>query len=126
MASNIRIIHARDFVKLTADGWLDLDKSRALLLQVAAASSPLSEYQVILDIRTAQSRMTSVELWELAVELSKLRNTFASRTAVLCSPDRVKSAEFFAICARNMGFGVRAFTSFEEAIEWLVSDEALL
>jgi hypothetical protein len=32
-------------------------------------------------------------------------------------------AGFFALCAQNRGFQVSAFTSFEDAIEWLIEGE---
>lgn len=33
--------------------------------------------------------------------------------------ERFDQARFFALCAENQGFNVQAFTSYEEAMEWL-------
>ena len=40
--------------------------------------------------------------------------------------ERFDKAGFFAISAQRMGFRISAFTSFEEAIEWLIADEVLI
>ncbi len=125
MPANIRIVHAHDFLKATAEARLDLEASKKLLIEVAAASATLPDYHIILDTRKAQSGMSVTDLWYLAAELSKDFRK-ASRTpkmAVLCPLERFNHAEFFALCAHNRGFRVSAFTSFEEAYEWLVSSQ---
>lgn len=124
MASNIRIIHAHDFIKATPEGKLDFAKTKKLLIEIASASAPLGEYDILLDTRKAQSGMSVTDLWYLAAELGNLRDPFSRpiKTAVLCPLIRFDLAEFFALCAGNRGFNVGAFTSLEDAIEWLIAD----
>jgi len=124
MSTNIRIIHAHDFIKATPEGQLDFDTSKKLLIEIATASASSSDYEIILDPRKADVEMSVTDLWYLAAELSKLGEAFSRRTAVLCPLDRFDRAGFFALCAQNMGFQVRAFTSFEEAVEWLIANGA--
>jgi hypothetical protein len=119
MPTNIRIIHAHDFIKATPEGKLDFEKSKKLLTEIAAAASPLGDHEIILDTRKAQLEMSASELWYLAVELANLGKAFSRKTAVLCPREQFDEAEFFAICAQNRGLRVNAFTSFEDAIEWL-------
>jgi len=123
MATNIRIIHARDFIRATPEGLLDLKKAKELLIEVASAGAPLADYKIILDVRKAQQGMRTTDLWYLAAELSILRKAFSRKTAVLCPTEGFNSAEFFALCAQNRGFQIEAFTSFEDAIEWLITNE---
>jgi hypothetical protein len=122
MSTNIKIIHAQEFIKATAEGQLDLEKSKKLLMEVASASAPLVDYEIILDTRKAQTGMSVTDLWYLAGELSTLRKAFSRKTAVLCPLEQFDLAGFFALCAQNRGFQVKAFTSFEEAVEWLISN----
>ena len=124
MPTNIRVIHANDFIIATPEGRMDLEASKKLLLEIASTPTPAGEHEVLLDVRKAQSDLSIGELWFLAAELGKLRSSFSGRTAVLCPPERFDFAGFFALCAQNRGLRVRAFTSFEYAIEWLVSKEA--
>ncbi|HYM60808.1 MAG TPA: hypothetical protein VEZ11_07935 [Thermoanaerobaculia bacterium] len=121
MPTNIRVIRASDFIKATPEGRLDFRESRELLAEIASASADLREHEIILDTRTAQIEMSVADLWYLAAELSDLRKAFFGKTAVLCPLEQFDRAGFFALCAQNRGFRVRAFTLFEEAIEWLVS-----
>ena len=125
MPVNIRIIHAHDFIKATPEGRLDLEESKKLLIEIASASAPLVDYHMILDTRKAQSEMSVSDLWHLAAELSKNFHKAVSRipkTAVLCPRERFDHAEFFALCAQNRGYQVSAFTSFEDALEWLIAN----
>ncbi len=123
MSTDIRIIHAHDFIKAVPEGQLDLEKSKKLLMEIASASAPLADYEIILDTRKAQTELSITDLWYLAAELSKLREAFfRKKTAILCPLEKFDHAGFFALCSKNRGFQVMAFTSFEDAIEWLIAN----
>jgi hypothetical protein len=65
--------------------------------------------------------MSIAELWFLAAELNKLNKDASRKIAVLCPLKEFDRAGFFALCAQNRGMQVQAFTSFEDAIEWLIA-----
>lgn len=121
MPTNIRVIRARDFVKATATEHLDFKETRRLLMEVASVADSLTNCEIILDTRKAQSSMSVTDLWNLAAELSKLGDAIRRKIAVLCPTERFDQAGYFALCAQNRGLRVRAFTSFEDAVEWLIS-----
>jgi hypothetical protein len=122
MPTNIRIIHAHEFVRATPDGELDLEASKKGLIEIAsaAAHARLVDYDILLDTRKAHVRMNAIDLWHLAAELSKIYQPYNRKIAVLCPVEEFDNAAFFALCAQNRGFRVNAFTSFEDAIEWLI------
>ncbi|MGO9307587.1 MAG: hypothetical protein ACLQDL_01025 [Spirochaetia bacterium] len=122
MATNIRIIHARDFIRATPEGALDREQSAQLLRAVATAASSQVDHEIILDTRHAQLDLSITDLWYLAQDLAALGKGFSRKTAVLCPLEKFDLAGFFALCAQNRGLPVKAFTSFEEAFEWLVAD----
>ena len=119
MQTQVRVIRAKDFIKATPEGVLDLAQSRILLQQVVAAKRVLQDYVLLLDTRRAESRLSAFELWYLACELQKLDDRFLRRTAIICPDKRFEMAKFFALCGEKQGFDMRAFLSFEDAIEWL-------
>jgi hypothetical protein len=119
MPSDIRIIRAHEFIRATIDGHFDLEQTKSVLLQIATAAAPASGYDVILDTRKMESELDVSDLWELAAELHKYREAFARKTAVLGPPERSDYGGFFALCAQERGFDVRAFTHFGDAMEWL-------
>ena len=123
MTTNIRVIRAHDFVRATADGKIDFEMSKKLLREVAEAAATLVDYEIILDTRNTQGELSVGNLWFLAAELRDLGEAFHRKTAVLCPLERFDSAKFFELCAKNRGFRVSAFTSYEEAMEWLMSSE---
>ena len=119
MPTHLRIIHAMDFIKATAQGTLDFEESRKALIDIATAVGPLADYEILLDTREARSHLSATDLWHLAAELAALGATFHHKTAILCPLARFRDARFFATCAREKGFQVRGFTSFEDAMAWL-------
>jgi hypothetical protein len=122
MPTDIRIIRAHEFIQATPEGKLDLEKTKAVLMEIALASKASGDFDVILDTRNTQSEMDVADLWELAAELHRYREAFSRKTAVLGPADRSEYAGFFSLCAQERGFNVRAFVSFGDAMEWL--DEA--
>jgi hypothetical protein len=122
MPINIRIIHGHEFIKATPQGRLDFEKTKKVLKALALASEYLADHEVILDTRKAHSVMSITDLRNLVIELSKFPNGFARKTAILCPEVQSDGAALAAVCAQNRGFDVRAFTSFEDAIEWLSVD----
>ncbi len=125
MSTNIRIIHAQEFIKATPEGQLNLNKAKELLLEIASASGPSFDYKIILDVRKTQSELSITDLYYLAAELNDLRKAFSRKTAVLCPLEGFDNAGFFALCAENRGFRINAFTSYEDAIEWLIEEEGV-
>jgi hypothetical protein len=122
MATNVRLIRAGDFVRATLEGRLDLDMSKKLLLEIASAAAALENCEIILDTRKAEVVLSITDLWYLANEMSKLRGLNTRKKAVICPTEHFDRAGFFELCAKNRGDRVRAFTSFDEAFEWLVAD----
>lgn len=119
MARKIRIVNARDLVSAKADGRLNLEEGEQLLREVVGVSDPLEEFDILVDTRDAVSVLSATDLWFLADRLLRHPKTFAGRTAILCPDERFDHAAFFALCAESKGVDVQAFTSYEEAMNWL-------
>lgn len=119
MASDIRVIHTRDFLKATVQGDFDLATSKLALHEIADATPPGTRVDLMIDVREAPANLTLAQLSELAAEFTRLNIGAGQKTAVLTDPDRFDNAQFFAVSARGKGRVVQAFTSFEEAFDWL-------
>ena len=121
MATNIRIISARDFVRATPAGQFDFETSKSFLIAVASAASAVNDHEILIDTRKTDCELAPSELWTLAAELDGRRRAFSQRARAAVARIGVeRQAGFFALCAHNRGFRVKAFTSFEEAIDWLL------
>ena len=118
MPADIRVIHVRDFLKATVQGTFDLDGSKEALAQIAEATIS-SDAGIMIDVREAPSDLSVSQLSQLATEFNRLHLGTGRKTAVLTTPDRFDNSHFFAVTARGMGRDVQAFTSFEEAFDWL-------
>ena len=123
MPTDIKIIHARDFIRATPDGGFDFETAKKLLIEIGLTAEPLPNHDIILDLRKAEPLLSVTEIWILATELRNLLKSFNGRTAVLLAPGRrLDLASFFVLCAQNRGFKINAFTSYEDTIEWLIAD----
>ena len=126
MPAKVKVIRARDFLQMTPDDEVDYENSKQLLLEVAHARRPPADFDVLIDLRRVQLRMTTADIYYLAAELEKHRNTFKEKVGILVLPgDTFNLAEFFELCARNRGFNVQAFTNYEDAIHWLFVEDEL-
>ncbi|MBV8573589.1 MAG: hypothetical protein JOZ58_00920 [Acetobacteraceae bacterium] len=122
MPTHVQIIRASDFLIATPKGQLDFPKSKKLLTSLVSASTAMIAHEVLLDVRSTQVELSATDLWHLAAGLGRRGTEFPDKIAVVCRSSGAGRAEFFALCARNRGFPVGAFTSFEGAVEWLSAD----
>ena len=121
MPATVKVIHWGDFIRARPDGHADLEQAETLLKEIAQAGSGLQDFDILVDTRTVKGRLSVADLWTLAEKLVRFRQTFSHRTAVLCPLEKFDHTRFFALCAENRGFNVHAFTSYEDAMEWLLS-----
>ena len=116
----LQIVKAGDFIRSTPTGELDMEASTQGLAQIAAASTNLENYEVLIDLRDIRSRLSRSDIFELGYNLVKYGETFRRKTAVLAREDEdLKQATLFEDVAQHRGFSVRAFTVFEDAMIWL-------
>lgn len=120
MNLNTQLVRQSDYIKTAPTGELDMASTRQLLLKLAAASSSGQERPMLVDIRKTSSILKKSDVFELASTLIEYGKTFRRKTAILArDDDSFDRANFFELVARNRGYNVNAFSSFEEAIIWL-------
>ena len=120
MELNIQLIKPGDFVKTTPAGELDLNSSKEILAGLAASSDAGQARPMLMDLRNTTSVLNTVDLFELGSSLLEYGMAYRRKTAVLTrNDDSFERGSFFELVARNRGYNVKAFTSFEEAIMWL-------
>jgi len=122
VAANVKVIRARDFIRAQPDGQAHLETAEQLLRNIAQAGEGLEDYEILVDTREVSGGLSATDLWTLAERLVRFRKTFAHRTAIICPIDKFDHTRFFALCAENHGFNIRAFTSYEDAMEWLLGE----
>ena len=124
MPYNIRIIPGREFIKLDAEGHLDLEMSRKVLSDVIWTCLRSRMARVLIDVREATSDMTAAHLCKLADVCREIsaQDQDDDRIAILSRPkDEFDRAAFLAAKAESAGWNVAAFQEFEKAFDWLMS-----
>lgn len=123
MPRNIKVIRGPEFIRAQPEGRANMDAAEQMLSEIAEAGAGLEDFHVLVDVRRISGALEPAELWHLSQKLASHRRTFGHRTAVLCPLEKFDNARFFAMCAENRGINVHAFTSYEDAMEWLISDD---
>jgi len=124
MPAKVKIIRAKDFLQVTEDGVVDFESSKKMLTDVAKAKRPPADFDVLIDLRRAQWRLNTADIYYLASALAEIPDAYRSKIAVLVLPGAdFKQAEFLEICSKNRGLTVEAFTNFEDAIQWFFSTQ---
>jgi hypothetical protein len=127
MDLNLRLIHAKDFLKMTPTGELDLETSKRLILKFALENGSPGQYDVLIDTRQTIGRLTLFDMAELVNVMIEHRESFRSKVAVLTSPDyKFEHAKFMELYANNRGFQIGAFDDFEKAMNWLMNSNDLI
>jgi hypothetical protein len=121
--TDIRIIAAQDFIRAAPDGTLDLAASRELLKDLATTVETAGVYQVLIDTRGAEDRLSTIDLYELGVAVASLPTLARNKTALLIPHGKEPKAGFFEDVTRNRGVNLKAFADFETAIAWLILKE---
>src|SRR5258708_30532582 len=83
MDLNVRIIHHKDFLKMTPSGEIDLDKSKQLLLSIASVNKPPNKYDVLVDFRDTTPQLTIVGITKLVDVMINNRTSFRYKLAIL-------------------------------------------
>ena len=127
MPMELQIIRAREFIRLGPHGHFDLDASKAVLAQLAAACWKRGINQALLDLRALhpgpKPLFTPNDLVTLVKTFREIGFTHKQRLAVLYGSDPHHRARLFAFIAKLRGWKVQAFDSFEEAVTWLSGGE---
>jgi hypothetical protein len=126
MRVNYKIIQAKDFIKATPTGKVDLNESKKVLGQIAKMEELIGDHELLLDLREVHSNLDHTDLHELILELGRHKEVFRSKIAVLARDDeQFNKAVFLEMCANIDGFTVTAFTDFEKATNWLQSNDSI-
>ena len=123
MPTELQIIRAQEFIRLGAKGHFDLEGSKMVLAQLAAACCKRGINQALLDLRALHPGPKPVfspnDLVTLVNTFREAGFTHQQRLAVLYGSDPHHRARLFAFIAKLRGWKVQAFDSFEDAVFWL-------
>src|SRR5579872_6045479 len=129
MPLNLQIIRTSDFIRHNSQGEYDQEETRAVLCKVAKACIESGIDCALIDVRDARSDMKLDDVYELVLSFKEMGFQKKHRLAILyrsSGSEHVEffamrpgeRAEFFARCAAEKGWNVRAFDDYGQAMEW--------
>lgn len=117
MTTAMEVTRNDGIVLVTARGKHSVGQGRESLREIARLAG--NDAGLLIDVREAASFMSLADIRALVEEFAELGVGAGRKTAIVSSADRFDNVHFFAVSARGMGLDVQAFTSLEEATEWL-------
>jgi len=112
----------KDLIVMTASGTADLAASKAALKSLADDPDFLQDYEVLLDWRDIDCKMSVTDVFEIATFLANPKTKLPThkKIAILVSGRHAfDHAKFLEICATNRGVALYAFEDYAKANEWL-------
>ena len=111
----------QDFIRKNEEGTLDIERSLALVKELAVAAGCHSEHDILIDLRHTEPLDSFADTLTVAMELARYQDIFRNKIAVLIpdTKERIERAKFFKEGLGTVSFKLEHFTVFEEAIEWL-------
>jgi hypothetical protein len=121
LATEFKIISAKEVLEVTTDGNIDIAACRQLLVDIAKADHHQTDYELLVDFRGTESQLSIIEIYQLAAELHLHGSTFHRKVALVVTPGvHFERASFFETCSHNRGFSVNAYTEYEAAVRWIL------
>ena len=123
MAFQIQVCSLGSFIRVRESGLLDASRAKALIRQVATASHIHRVDGILLDLRkTKINEADTTDLLGVASEFTLYLSGFRGRVAnvVPGDPDRAGIASRLRDIIRLQSPAYEVFTSFEDAIDWLL------
>ena len=121
----MNIIRGADFMRLNGHGSLDLEASRDALKKLAAECVRRRVDGAMLDVRDVYGTLTVGDVYRLSTGFADPGFSRTCKLVILHRFSAREKADFFALCAANRGWKVRAYDNFEEAFAWLSTAEPL-
>ena len=122
MAYNLRVVRPSDFIRYDGRGETDRVRSRRILERIAKACVDEGMNCALLDLRGLHLHLELKDLYGLINAFKDMGFRREHRLAILHNYTGMDKAEFFAMCASARGWNVRAFDTFEDAMEWFATE----
>ncbi len=120
MGTPLKVYRTAEFIKQSANGKVDLERSLLTVRQLAAAAEFHRDHNILLDLRDAVLDDDHSEVIRVAAEFAVYHQSFRNKIAVLVpdTAERIARAAFMKSCMDLKGFQWEFFLSYEEAIDW--------
>jgi hypothetical protein len=123
MDVQLRVIRSTDFLTSSHAGELDLERSKQILMALAAANKPPNDRDVLVDLRAAcGDRIEMSKVIELVKVMIENLASFQNKLALLIPKEHPgERSRLMKQQANARGFNMDVFDDYEEAMTWLMS-----
>lgn len=121
MPLGIKVYQTKDFIRKTAKGTIDLERSLKVARELATTTNYIKGHSILLDLRDTEVDTDHTDALHVAAEFANLFRSFKNRIAVIIpdTVERIAKAEFMRTCMQQEGFQWEFFMAYEDAIDWL-------
>ncbi|MCB2168724.1 MAG: hypothetical protein KQI78_13770 [Deltaproteobacteria bacterium] len=121
MSIGIKVYHTKDFIRKTAQGKIDLERSLEAVCELAVAANYFKGHSILMDLRDTEVDGDRSDALRVAAEFATHFKSFHNKIALIIpdTAERMAKAEFMRTCMHLQGFQWEFFMAYEDAIDWL-------
>ena len=121
MSIGIKVYHTKDFIRKTAQGKIDLERSLEAVCELAVAANYFKGHSILMDLRDTEVDGDRSDALRVAAEFATHFKSFQNKIALIIpdTAERMAKAEFMRTCMHLQGFQWEFFMAYEDAIDWL-------
>ena len=121
MPIGIKVYQTKDFIRKTATGTIDRERSLAVVRELATTANYFKGHSILLDLRDTEVEADHADGLHVAAEFARQFKSFKNKIAVIIpdTVERMAKAEFMRTCMHLEGFQWEFFMAYEDAIDWL-------
>lgn len=121
MPLGIKVYQTKDFIRKTAKGTIDRERSLKVVLELATTTNYFKGHSILLDLRDTEVDADQADALHVAAEFAHHFKSFKNKIAVIIpdTAERMAKAEFMRTCMHLKGFQWEFFMAYEDAIDWL-------
>ncbi len=119
MAIKIKIIRSIDYLSVSDDGAIEFEESYKKLATLAEPKRPPADYEILLDFRRTQWILSTEEIYSFIQAIILVPDSFRDKLAFLVLPGVGFDRTLFQELGSDIkGIDVKAFSNYEDAIQW--------
>lgn len=121
MPLGIKAYQTKDFIRKTARGTIDLERSLEAVKELAVTANYFKEHSILMDLRDTEVDADHSDALHLAAAFTAHFKSFRNKIALIIpdTAERMAKAEFMRTCMHLEGFQWEFFMTYEDAIDWL-------
>ncbi|MDH3440247.1 MAG: hypothetical protein OEM63_05825 [Gammaproteobacteria bacterium] len=124
MKHELTCVDGTDYLHLVLCGRLDQSNLRQTNIEIAAAFFESNHQKMLIDVRKLELDTSVIDDFDQASHFAMSFARVPHRIAHLTIAEKLDADQFFETVGLNRGLNIRNFLNEQDAVDWLMTDQA--